>query len=134
MLLVVVGIPYAALLTAFDFILSLVQLSPVPVLLPVVFRAYWKGEEGWATVLLVWIFPTIMLDHLLRPVLIKKSANVSLLIIFPGVIGGLIAFGLIGIFIGPTVLAVTLTLLAAWAMAASRKTLEDTPCGLNADA
>ena len=51
---------------------------------------------------------------MLRPVLIKRSANLPLLLIFIGVIGGLLAFGLIGIFVGPVVLAVGFTLLQAW--------------------
>ena len=54
------------------------------------------------------------LDNVLRPILIKQGADLPLLLIFVGVIGGLIAFGLIGIFVGPLVLAVTYTLLSAW--------------------
>ena len=50
----------------------------------------------------------------LRPILIKRSADLPLLLIFVGVVGGLMAFGLIGIFVGPVVLAVTQTLLTAW--------------------
>jgi predicted PurR-regulated permease PerM len=113
--LAVVGIPYATLLAACVFMLNLVQLGPVPVLLPAVVWLYWKGDPGWATALLVWTFLAVALDRVLGPVLIKKSADVSLLIILPGVLGGLIAFGFIGIFIGPMVLAVACTLIAAWA-------------------
>jgi len=54
------------------------------------------------------------LDNFLRPILIRKGANLPLLLIFTGVVGGLVAFGLIGIFIGPVVLAVAYTLLQAW--------------------
>jgi predicted PurR-regulated permease PerM len=54
------------------------------------------------------------MDNFLRPVLIKKGADLPLLLIFAGVVGGLIAFGLIGIFVGPVVLAVAHTLLTAW--------------------
>jgi predicted PurR-regulated permease PerM len=50
----------------------------------------------------------------LRPILIKKGADLPLLLIFAGVVGGLIAFGLIGIFVGPVVLAVGHKLLSAW--------------------
>jgi len=50
----------------------------------------------------------------LKPILIKRSANLSLVTVFIGVIGGLIAFGVIGIFIGPAVLAVSSTLLTVW--------------------
>ena len=54
------------------------------------------------------------LDNFLRPVLIRRGADLPLLLILAGVIGGLIAFGIIGLFIGPLVLAVTYTLLTAW--------------------
>jgi len=50
----------------------------------------------------------------MRPLLIKQGADLSLLLIFAGVIGGLLAFGLVGIFVGPVVLAVAYTLLEAW--------------------
>ena len=54
------------------------------------------------------------LDNVLRPMLIKRGADLPLLLIFAGVIGGLLGFGLIGLFVGPVVLAVTYTLLTAW--------------------
>jgi predicted PurR-regulated permease PerM len=54
------------------------------------------------------------IDNVLRPVLIKRGANLPLTLIFAGVIGGLLAFGVIGLFIGPLVLAVVHTLLTAW--------------------
>ena len=54
------------------------------------------------------------MDNFLRPVLIRRGADLPLLLILAGVIGGLIAFGLLGIFLGPTILAVAYTLLNAW--------------------
>jgi len=54
------------------------------------------------------------MDNFLRPILIRKGADLPLLLVFAGVIGGLIAFGLIGIFVGPVVLAVAEALLRAW--------------------
>ena len=54
------------------------------------------------------------MDNFLRPWLIRQGADLPLLLIFAGVIGGLVAFGLVGLFIGPVVLAVTYTLLEAW--------------------
>ena len=66
------------------------------------------------TVMLVWSLVTMTLDNFLRPVLIRRGADLPLLLIFAGVIGGLLAFGIIGLFVGPVVLAVTYTLLQAW--------------------
>ena len=62
----------------------------------------------------MWTIPVITLDNVVRPILIKKGADLPLLLIFAGVLGGLVSFGLIGIFIGPVVLAVSHTLLEAW--------------------
>jgi predicted PurR-regulated permease PerM len=59
----------------------------------------------------------MLLDNVLRPLLIKRGADVPLLLIFAGVIGGLISFGVIGLFIGPVVLAVAYTLLVDWVTA-----------------
>jgi len=112
--LFVVGMPYAAFLTAVAFVLCVAQLGPGPVLLTGVIWLYWTGEPLWAGAFLLWGVFVGVLDNILRPMLIRKSGNLSLLIILPGVIGGLIAYGFIGIFIGPVVLAVAYTLLEAW--------------------
>ena len=64
--------------------------------------------------MLVWTIIAVTMDNFLRPILIRKGADLPLLLVFAGVIGGLLAFGLIGIFIGPVVLAVADKLLTAW--------------------
>jgi predicted PurR-regulated permease PerM len=55
-----------------------------------------------------------LLDNVLRPILIRRGADLPLLLIMAGVIGGLLGFGLVGLFVGPVVLAVTYTQLSAW--------------------
>lgn len=113
--LLIAGIPFAAVLTAVIFILSLAQLGPLPVMVLAVGWLYLGGASGWGTFLLVWTVILAPMDNILRPLLIRRGgANLSLLLVFAGVIGGLIAFGLVGIFIGPVVLAVSSTLLSAW--------------------
>lgn len=112
--LAIVGIPFASLLSALMLIFCIAQLGPMLVLLPAVGWMYWMGESGWASFLLVWSLIVGTLDNFLRPVLIKRGADLPLLLIFAGVIGGMLGFGLIGIFVGPVVLAVTYTLLLAW--------------------
>ncbi len=133
--LAIAGVPYAALLTAVAFILTIAQLGPAPVLVPITVGLYWQGRPGWATFLLIWTGIVVSLDNFLRPLLIRRGANVPLLLIFAGVAGGLIAFGIIGLFIGPVVLAVSYTLLAEWvregespaATAPDRAETEDAP-------
>jgi len=108
------GVPFAPVLTAVMLLLAIAQIGVVPVLVPAVVWLYWYDEAGWATALLVWTVFVTTLDNFLRPILIKLGADLPLLLIFAGVIGGLIAFGLAGIFIGPVVLAVSYMLLEAW--------------------
>jgi predicted PurR-regulated permease PerM len=84
-------------------------------LVPAVIWVFWTGSTGWGVFLLVWTIVVGTIDNILRPVLIKRGADLPLLLVFAGVIGGLISFGLIGIFVGPVVLAVTNTLAEAWA-------------------
>ena len=112
--LAVAGVPAPAILTAVMFILCVAQVGAGLVLIPAVIWLYWSGHNVWGTVLLVVTILVLSLDNFLRPMLIKKGADLPLLLIFAGVIGGLIAFGIIGIFIGPVVLAVTFKLLGAW--------------------
>jgi predicted PurR-regulated permease PerM len=112
--LAVAGIPFAGLLTALIVLLTIAQLGPLPVLGPAVVWLYWKDDLVWATALLVWTLVVGSIDNVLRPFLIRKGANLPLPLIFIGVLGGLISFGIIGIFVGPVVLAVTYTLLVDW--------------------
>ena len=112
--LAIAGVPFAPILTAVMFLLAIAQLGPILVLAPAVAWLYWSGSSGWGTFLLVWTIVVSAMDNFVRPILIKKGADLPLLLIFAGVIGGLMAFGLIGIFVGPVVLAVAYTLLEAW--------------------
>ncbi len=112
--LAVAGVPFASLLSAVMLMLCIAQVGPGLVLFPAVAWMYWMGDHGWATFLLVWSLVVSTLDNVLRPMLIKRGADLPLLLIFSGVIGGMLGFGLVGIFVGPVVLAVTYTLMLAW--------------------
>jgi predicted PurR-regulated permease PerM len=112
--LAVAGIPFAGLLTGVVLLLCIAQMGPLLVVLPAVVWLFWTDQTGWGVALLVWSIPVGMLDNILRPTLIKRGADLPLLLIFAGVIGGLIAFGIIGLFLGPVVLAIGYTLLTQW--------------------
>ena len=112
--LAVTGIPAVAILTAVMFILCIAQIGPALVLILAIVWLFYKGDPFWGGVLIAWSIPVLILDNIIRPVLIKKGADLPLLLIFAGVIGGLVAFGVIGLFIGPVVLAVSHVLLKAW--------------------
>jgi predicted PurR-regulated permease PerM len=112
--LAVSGVPFAGFLSALMLMFCIAQIGPGLVLFPAVGWMYWTGDATWATALLVWSVLVTTLDNFLRPFLIKQGADLPLLLIFAGVIGGMLSFGLIGLFIGPVVLAVTYTLAEAW--------------------
>lgn len=112
--LVIAGVPLATLLSALMLMLCIAQIGPLLVLLPAAAWLFWTGATGWGVFLLIWSLIVGSLDNFLRPILIRRGADLPLLLIFAGVIGGMLSFGLVGIFIGPVVLAVTYTLMKAW--------------------
>lgn len=112
--LAVSGIPAATVLTVLMFITCIAQLGPLPILIPAMIWLYWSGDTTWGTVLLVWSCVVATLDNVLRPIFIHMGADLPMLLVLCGVIGGLLAFGMIGLFIGPVVLAVSYRLVFAW--------------------
>src|SRR4029077_19299766 len=112
--LAVAGVPFAVLLTGVMFITATVQIGGIPIMVCSVAWLYWSGDTTWGTILLVWTLVISPVDNILRPILIKQGADLPLLLIIAGVIGGLLAFGIVGLFVGPVVLAVAYTLFTAW--------------------
>jgi len=124
--LLIAGVPHVGVLAALMFLFCIAQLGPGFILFPVVGWLYWRGDTGWATFLLVWSSGVVMMDNFLRPILIRRGADLPLLLIFAGVIGGLLTMGLPGLFVGPVVLAVTYRLTQAWLSEGSPATAERT--------
>jgi predicted PurR-regulated permease PerM len=112
--LYVAGVPLATVLTAVTFMLCIAQIGAGGVLIPAVVWLFWSGEPGWGTALAIWSVVVLSLDNVVRPLLMRKGVHLPFILLLAGVIGGLIAFGLVGIFLGPVVLAVAYTLLLAW--------------------
>jgi predicted PurR-regulated permease PerM len=112
--LAVAGAPYVAIFAAVMFMFCIAQLGPVLPMLAAVGWLYLGGATTAAIGLLVWTVIVGLLDNVLRPILIRRGADLPLLLIMAGVIGGLVGFGLVGLFVGPVVLAVTYTVLSAW--------------------
>jgi predicted PurR-regulated permease PerM len=108
------GIPRVGLLVAAILVLCVAQLGPLPVLLPVVIWLFWSGSVGWGIVLVIVTVIVAVTDNVLKPVLIRRGVDLPLPLIIGGVIGGLIGFGVVGLFLGPILLAVTYTLLKEW--------------------
>jgi predicted PurR-regulated permease PerM len=112
--LAVAGIPHAGALTAIVFVLCIAQLGPLLVMAPATIWLYSSGSVGRGTVLLVISVVAVTLDNVLRPILIRRGADLPLLLILAGVLGGVLAFGIVGLFVGPVLLAVSWTLLGTW--------------------
>ena len=112
--LAVAGVPFAGPLTALMLLLCLAQIGVVPVLLAAVGWLYYKDQTITAVLLLVWTVIVGSLDNVIRPILIKRGVDLPMLVILAGVIGGLLTFGIIGLFVGPVVLAVNYTLWRDW--------------------
>jgi predicted PurR-regulated permease PerM len=112
--LALAGVPFASLLTVVILLLCIAQIGPLVVLVPSVIWLFWNDANAWGTALLVWTLLVGALDNVLRPRMFRLCADLPLLLIFAGVIGGLLAFGIIGLFVGPVVLAVGYTLLNEW--------------------
>jgi predicted PurR-regulated permease PerM len=123
------GVPAAAILTAVMFILCIAQLGPALVLIPSIIWLYYNGETTWGTVLLVLSVFVGTIDNFLRPFLIKMGADLPLFLIFAGVIGGLISFGIVGLFIGPVVLAIAFRLVDVWVSSTEISQEPDQPRG-----
>lgn len=112
--LLAAGVPHVALITSAMFVLCIAQLGP---LLPLLGSAAWlwlAGDHVTAMLLVAWAVVVAMLDNVLRPLLIRRGADLPLLLIMVGVIGGLLSMGLVGLFVGPVLLAVAYRLVGAW--------------------
>lgn len=109
------GVPGALLLGFLTFILSMVPIGP-----PLIWggAAAWlvfQGQTGWAVFMVVYGFVVISgIDNVIKPLLISRGSSLPFALIFLGVMGGVVAFGFVGIFLGPTLLAVGLSVLDQW--------------------
>lgn len=113
--LAVVGAPGSIVLGFLTFFLLVLQLPNFLVWLPVVIWLVYRGEHGLGIFLTIWgFFIVSTIDNFIRPYLISQGAKLPLLLIFVGVIGGLLAYGFIGLFIGATLLGVGYTLFLSW--------------------
>jgi len=108
------GVPGAGILAALVFILGIAQLGPIPILVPAIGWLFWTDHTVTAWVLIGLAIPIGMLDNVLRPILIRRGVQLPMLLIIAGVIGGLIGFGVMGLFVGPVLLAATYTLTKSW--------------------
>lgn len=111
----IAGVPGASLLAAVTFVLSLVPMGPVLVWGGAAAWLYFHGEVGWSVFMVVYGIAAISsVDNVVKPILMSRAGNLSLLVVVLGVFGGAIAFGFIGLFVGPALLAVGWNLMKKW--------------------
>lgn len=112
------GIPFAGLWTLLAVVLAIVQIGPAVIVLATLVYAWTSLEATTALLFTLWIVPASLVDNVLRPILMAQGLPVPMVVIFAGVVGGTLVHGLVGLFVGPVVLALGWELLRAWVRAA----------------
>jgi len=117
----VAGVPAALLLAGATFFLSMVPVGPPLIWGGAAWWLYSQGETGWAIFMVVWGAAIISsVDNFVKPILISRTSSLPILLIALGVFGGVLAFGFVGIFLGPVILALALTLVSGWSAPAEQ--------------
>ncbi|MEO8536542.1 MAG: AI-2E family transporter [Betaproteobacteria bacterium] len=119
----IAGLQAAPLLGLLTFFLSPVPVGPPLVWIPAGLWLMQTGQTGWGLFVLVWgALAVSTIDNVIKPLIISRGVDLPFVLVLLGVLGGAIAFGFIGIFLGPVLLAVGYALLTEWA--ASREIIE----------
>lgn len=113
--LMVAGVPGAGIIALGVLILAIIQIGPAILLIPVTIWIWTAMDTLTAVIFTVYIIPVLLFDNILKPIVMARGLSTPMLVILIGVIGGTLAHGLIGLFLGPIVLAVAYELLMAWA-------------------
>ena len=111
---VVAGIPAAGLLAPLCLVLSIIQIGPGLVVIPTLIFAWSTMGTFTAILYTVWMIPAMLIDNILKPILMARGLPVPMIVILIGVLGGTLAHGIVGLFIGPVILSLGYELLCAW--------------------
>lgn len=123
---VIAAVPYAFVLGVVAFFLMIIPGAGTLVWLPVSIWLLMEGETGWAIFIALWFLLLVgTIDNWLRPILISREVELPFVLILFGIFGGLLAFGFIGVFIGPTLLATSYALMLDWLIRKEQETLAD---------
>lgn len=114
----IAGVPGALLLGLATFFLSVIPVGPPLIWIGAAVWLFQQGETGWAIFIVLWgLLVVSMVDNILKPFIISRGSSLPFVLVFLGVLGGVVAFGLIGAFLGPTLLAVGYRLIDEWSSA-----------------
>jgi len=119
----IAGVPGALMLAFLTFFLSIVPAGPAVLWLGATVWLFVGDKPGWGIFMAIWGFFVISgIDNVVKPILISRGASLSFALVLLGVFGGILAFGFVGIFLGPTLLAVGFNLARQWTAEAATKT------------
>ena len=111
----IAGVPAALLLGVVTFMISVIPMAPPLIWIPAVAWLFMQDQSGYAIFLAIWGVVVISgVDNIVKPLLISRGSILPLSIILVGVLGGVLAFGFLGLFIGPVILALFYTLIREW--------------------
>lgn len=123
---VIAGVPYAFVLGVAAFFLMIIPAAGTIVWLPISAWLLFEGETGWAIFIALWFLLFVgTIDNWLRPILISREVELPFVLIVFGIFGGLLAFGFIGVFIGPTLLATSYALVLDWLIRKEQESIEE---------
>jgi predicted PurR-regulated permease PerM len=112
--MVAAHVPAAGFIALVALVLGIIQIGAGILLVPVVIWSWFALETTPALLFTAYMIPVGLIDNVLRPVIMGRGLATPMPVVFVGLIGGVIAYGMIGVFIGPIVLAVAWSLLVAW--------------------
>ena len=112
--LMVAHVPGASLIAIIVLILGIVQIGPSLIIVPVIIWSWFSMETTSALLFTLYMVPVNLMDNILKPLIMGRGLRTPMLVILIGVLGGTVSSGIIGLFIGPIVLAVAWDLLTAW--------------------
>ncbi len=109
-----VGLPGAGLLALICLVLIIVQIGPALVMIPVIIYEFTVVDTTTAVIFMIWCIFVTSIDNVLKPILLGRGVNVPMLVIFLGAIGGVLSSGILGLFVGPVILALGYAVFKAW--------------------
>jgi predicted PurR-regulated permease PerM len=109
-----VGIPAASVLAFAALLLGILQVGPAILFLPIVVWSWTAMETTQALIFTAYMIPVGLIDNILKPILMARGLTTPMPVIMVGVIGGTIAYGIVGLFFGPIVLSVAWAVMVAW--------------------
>ncbi len=112
--LLIAGIPFSLGIAALVFFLVIIQVGPLPVWIPLIIWLFIQGHTGWAIFMIIYGIALLVVDAVVKPLLISKSGKLPFLVLFLGVIGGMVSWGFTGMFKGAIIVAVFYTIFNNW--------------------